>query len=134
MNQIHPLRILLADDSPAVRQALRWLLEDTSGFAVVGEASDGETAVQLSQDLLPDILILDIGLPHKNGFRVARLVKKQAPSVQIVILSGHGDATTRQLAAAVGVAGFVEKNEGWEALLAEIGRVIAQATNIVANC
>ena len=123
--QTHPLRILLVDDSRSVRQALRWLLDDTPGFAVVGEAGDGETAVQLTQTLLPDILILDIDLPHKNGFRVARRLKECAPSVRIILLTGHGDITTRQLAQDVGVAGFVEKSEGWEALLAQIGRVLA---------
>lgn len=124
ITQTHPLRILLVDDSPTVRQALRWLLEDTPGFSVVGEAKDGETAVQLTVDLLPDILILDIDLPQKNGFRVARLLRQLAPTVRIVILSGFGDARTRHLACQMGADGFVEKSEGWEALLAQIGRVI----------
>ena len=125
ITQTHPLRILLADDSPAVRQALRWLLDDTPGFTVVGEAADGETAVQLSQDLCPDLIILDIDLPHKNGLRVANLLKELTPTTRIVILSGYGDATTRRLASEVGADAYVEKSEGWEALLAQIGRVIA---------
>ena len=124
ITQTDPLRILLVDDSRSVRQALRWLLDDTPGFTVVGEAADGETAVQLSQDLCPDLIILDIDLPHKSGFRVANLLKELTPSTRIVILSGYGDATTRRLASEVGVDAYVEKSEGWEALLTQIDHVI----------
>lgn len=125
ITQDSPLRILLVDDSRSVRQALRWLLEDTPGFDVVGEAADGETAVHRCHDLQPDLVILDIDLPQRNGFRVARLLKEIAPKTYILILSGHGDAATRQLACEVGADAFVEKSEGWEALLAQIGRVIS---------
>jgi DNA-binding NarL/FixJ family response regulator len=124
ITQTSLLKILLADDASSVRQALRWLLEEVPGFQVVGEAADGETAVQLCHELLPDVVILDIDLPHKNGFRVTRLLKETLPQIYVVVLSGHGDGATRQLAADVGADAFVEKSDGWQALLAELQGVV----------
>lgn len=125
ITQTTPLNILLVDDAPSVRQALRWLVEEIPGFQIVGEAADGDTAVRLSHDLMPDVVILDIDLPQKNGFRVTRLLKERAPHIQIIVLSGHGDEKTRQLAADVGADGFVEKSDGWQALLAQLEGVVA---------
>ena len=130
IKQTTPLNILLVDDASSVRQALRWLLEEVPGFQVVGEAADGDTAVQLSHDLLPDVVILDIDLPHTNGFRVSRMLKETIPQIHIIVLSGHGDTATRQLAADVGADGFVEKSDGWQALLAQLeGVVVSQKQN-----
>lgn len=126
ITQTTPLNILLVDDAPSVRQALRWLVEEIPGFQVVGEAADGETAVQLCHDLLPDVVILDIDLPHKNGFRVTRLLKETIPQIHVIVLSGHGDGATRQLAADVGADAFVEKSDGWQALLAELENAFAR--------
>lgn len=119
------LRILLADDAPSVRQALRWLLEEVPGFVVVGDAADGETAVDLSHELLPDLVIVDLELPCKNGFRVIQHLKVKVPGVRVIVLSGHGDDATRRLALEMGTDGFVEKSDGWEALLAQIHQVMA---------
>lgn len=124
LSQTSPLNILLVDDAASVRQALRWLLEELPGFQVVGEAADGDTAVQLCHDLTPDVVILDIDLPQTNGFRVARLLKETIPSIQVVVLSGYGDTKTRQLAADVGADGFVEKSDGWQALLAQLEKLM----------
>jgi len=124
ITQTPPLKILLVDDAPSVRQALRWLLEEDPGYQVVGEAADGDTAVQLCYALLPDVVILDIDLPQTNGFRVSRLLKETIPSIQIIVLSGHGDVKTRQLAVDVGADGFVEKSDGWQALLAQLEGVV----------
>lgn len=125
ITQTPPLTIFLVDDAASVRQALRWLFEDVPGFQVVGEAADGETAVQLCHALHPDAVILDIDLPHKNGFRVARLLKEIVPRIQVIVLSGHGDKATRQLAFEVGADAFVEKSDGWQALLDQLEEVVA---------
>lgn len=120
MTQTSLLKILLVDDAASVRQALRWLMEEVPGFQVVGEAADGDTAVQLCHDLQPDVVVLDIDLPNKNGFRVSRLLKETIPQIHIIVLSGHGDVATRQLAAQVGADAFVEKSDGWQPLLAQL--------------
>lgn len=130
ITQTTPLKILLVDDAPSVRQALRWLLEEVPGFQVVGEAADGDTAVQLCHDLLPDVVILDIDLPHTNGFRVTRLLKETIPQIHVIVLSGHGDMATRQLAVEVGANSFVEKSDGWQALLAQLEGVVARKSEM----
>lgn len=126
MTDTKTLRILLADDAPSVRQALRWLLEEVPGFVVVGDAADGETAVDLSRELTPDLVILDLELPCKHGFRVAQSLKAQVPGIRVLVLSGHGDVATRRLAIEMGADGFVEKSDGWEALLAQIHQVMSR--------
>jgi len=126
ITQTPPLDILLVDDAASVRQALRWLLEEVPHFQVVGEAADGDKAVQLCHDLLPNVVILDIDIPHNNGFRVTRLLKETLPSIQIIVLSGHGDVKTRQLAFDVGADSFVEKSDGWQALLTQLEEAVAR--------
>ena len=123
--------ILLVDDSPSVRQALRWLLEESPEYCVVGEAADGDTAVQLCQELLPDVIVLDVELPDTNGFRVTSLLKAAIPTTQIIMLSGHGDSATRQLAVEVGADGFIEKSEGWQALLQALADVVQQKSKTI---
>jgi len=118
--QATPYRVLLVDDAPPVRQALSWLLNDTPGFTVVGEAADGETAISRSRELLPDIVILDVELPRLDGYEVARTLKQFASPPLVIFLTGHGDGANRQRALAAGGDGFVAKSEGWPALLAQI--------------
>lgn len=119
-SQPAPRRILIVDDAPSVRQALRWLLNDTPGFEVVGEAADGEAAVSSGLHLHPDIVILDVELPRLTGYEVAQSLKKMAAPPIIIFLTGHGDSVNRQRALDVGGDSFVEKSEGWPALLAQI--------------
>ena len=113
------IRVLIVDDHQMVRMGLQSMLVEPD-IQVVGEAADGDTAVQLCHDLQPDVVVLDIDLPNKNGFRVSRLLKETIPQIHIIVLSGHGDVATRQLAAQVGADAFVEKSDGWQPLLAQL--------------
>lgn len=118
-------RILIVDDVPAVRQALRWVLEDTPDLTVVGEAGDGPTAVARAADLQPDVVILDIGLPRSSGFAVARALKELHQPPLVIFLSVHCDADHRQQALHAGGDGFVDKAAGWPALLAQLRFLLA---------
>jgi pilus assembly protein CpaE len=116
-------RVLIVDNAPAVRQALCWLLDDTPGFHVVGEAADGETAVARTTHFKPDIVILDIHLPRLNGYEVARILKQMERPPRILFLTGSTAAESRRRAMAAGGDAFVEKGEGWPALIEELERL-----------
>jgi DNA-binding NarL/FixJ family response regulator len=120
-----PLRIVLVDDAPSVREALRWAFEDEADLALVGEAADGSHALTLVQETLPDIVILDIELPDVDGFQVAQRLKAIPNPPIIIFLSVHSEASARQRAIAAGGDGYVEKGRGWSPLLAQI-RLLGQ--------
>jgi two-component system, NarL family, response regulator NreC len=85
------VRILLADDHTLVRKGLRLLLESQAGFAVVAEASNGREAADIAAELLPDVAILDVAMPHLNGIEAARQISSRSSSTAIVFLSMHSD-------------------------------------------
>lgn len=112
-----PCRVLIVDDAPAVREALRWALEDASDFVVVGEAGDGIEALQRAAELTPDVVILDIELPRQDGYAVARALKARPDAPLVLFLTVHSDAQARQRSVEAGGDGFVEKGAGWTALI-----------------
>lgn len=120
-----PYRVLVVDDLPAVREALRWAFECTDDLIVVGEAQDGQEAIARAAELAPDVVTLDIELPGLNGYSVARSLKQSHSPPIIIFLTVHGDAASRQRAAATGGDGFVEKGEGWPVLIAEIRSLLS---------
>ena len=118
-------RLLLVDQVAAVRQALCWALEDSPDLCVAGEVDDGEKALAAALDLQPDVVILDIDLPHVNGLEVARALKSFPHPPLVVFLTVRGNAVLRKQAAAAGGDGFVEKSEGWPALMTVIQDLLA---------
>jgi len=100
---------VLADDHPIVRQGLKTLLEVEDGCDVVGEASDGLTAIDLITQLQPDMAVLDVRLPDLDGIEVARRTRDASPRTKVVMLSMHGDEPYVLDALRHGVSGYVLK-------------------------
>jgi DNA-binding response OmpR family regulator len=123
-NYVQAKRVLLVDDAPSVREALRWALEDEIDLPVVGEADDGLQALALAETLTPDLVILDIELPKLDGYGVARALKHAIQPPLVIFLSVHTDLISRQQALAAGGDVFVEKGLGWLALIAQIRTLI----------
>ena len=86
-----PIRILLADDHAVVRDGLRALIEKQTDMAVVAEAADGREAAQLAEEYLPDVVVMDIGMPDLNGIEACRQILESLPDTQVVMLSMHSD-------------------------------------------
>lgn len=119
-----PYRVLLVDDVPEVREALRWALENEQDLRVIGEAGTGVDALTCAVELAPDVVILDIELPGLDGYAVTRALKASAHPPIIVFLTVHSDLLSRGRAAAAGSDGFAEKSAGWPALIAEVRRAL----------
>ena len=103
------IRVVLADDHPIVRQGVRTLLESEGGCQVVGEATDGLTAIDLIARLTPDIAILDLQMPDLDGLEVARRAQDKSPTTRVLILSMHDDEPHVVQALRHGVTGYVLK-------------------------
>lgn len=117
------IRILIADDHGVMRAGLRALLEDEPDIEVVGEAADGEHGLQLAGKLLPDILLLDIGLPGIDGIEATRQLKKTHSQIKVLILSLYEDEKLLREAIKAGASGYVIKRAAEEELLAAIKAV-----------
>jgi NarL family two-component system response regulator LiaR len=85
------IRIVLADDHPLLRQALREVLEKQPDFEVIAEASDGKEAVKLTTELLPDVVIMDISMPELNGLEATKQIKANCPAIAVLVLTIHSD-------------------------------------------
>lgn len=117
-------RLLLVDDHAVVRSGLRMLLESQAGLEIVGEAGTGHEALALVEQLQPDIVLMDIGLPDLSGIEVTRLIKQQWPKVAVVALTIHEDAEYFFKMLQVGVNGYVPKRAAPEELLTALQTAI----------
>lgn len=119
------IRILLVDDHTVMRAGTRRILEDELDFVVVGEAGDGGEALLLAEDALPDLVVLDVGMPNMDGIQTCRAMRQRWPELRILILTGHdNDALVRTLHR-IGVEGYLLKSAGPQELIGAI-RAVAQ--------
>jgi DNA-binding NarL/FixJ family response regulator len=122
------IRLMLVDDQPAVRRALRMRLALEADLEIVGEAGSGTEAVALVPILAPDVVLMDVHMPHMDGIEATEALRVAAPGVAVLILSLHDDAATQARALAAGARGFIEKRGGVEALLDAIHETTAATT------
>lgn len=104
------IRIVLADDHVVMRNGLRLLLERQPNFEVAGEAANGREAVEICEQLKPDVLVLDIAMPNLNGMEAARQIAAKLPQTAIVILSMHSDESYVLRALKAGARGYLLKD------------------------
>jgi DNA-binding NarL/FixJ family response regulator len=103
------MRILLADDHTLVRTGMRLLLETMPGIEVVGEASDGASALRLIEQLRPDTVLMDLAMPGMSGTEAVRQVAARFPETRVLVVSMHADEAYVQAALAAGAAGYLLK-------------------------
>lgn len=99
------VKIVIADDHPIVRQGLRQMIEADRNLTIVGEASDGETALELIETDQPDVAVLDIDMPRIGGFDVARELERKKSPVKIIFLTMHTEEEIFQTAMDLGIKG-----------------------------
>ena len=113
-------RILVVDDFEPWRQTVCRIVETLPGFDVVGEATDGEEAVQLAARLQPDLVVLDIGLPRLHGLHAAARIFQVSPKSKVLFCSLQNDPVTIQAAIDLGASAYVHKFDARTHLLGAI--------------
>ncbi|HZS06363.1 MAG TPA: response regulator transcription factor [Blastocatellia bacterium] len=103
------MRILLADDHTLVRAGIRALLQNFDGVEVIAESDDGRAAMHLIKEYLPDVALVDIGMPGLNGIEITARVAKECPQVRVLILSMHASEEYVLQALRAGAAGYLVK-------------------------
>jgi DNA-binding NarL/FixJ family response regulator len=117
------IRIILVEDFLPYRTLISSLFAKTSDLQVVGEASNGTEAVEKTHQLMPDLVLIDIGLPELNGLEAARQIRSLNPSVKIVFLTEQADVDIVKEALALGAMGYVLKRRAETDLLAAVSEV-----------
>lgn len=122
-----PIRVLLVDDSQPMRMVARLVLGLDGRIEVLGEAADGGEAVRLAERLLPDCVLLDLGLPVLNGLDALTEIKRRAPQSKVVVFSGFDGGETVAQALAAGADACLAKPDGVGELTPTIVRVCGAA-------
>jgi RNA polymerase sigma factor (sigma-70 family) len=112
-----PIRLLIVDDHLLAREGVKEILEDQKEFVIVGEAANGIQAIQKTEELLPDLVLMDISMPKMNGFDATKEIKSQFPNVKIVMMTVSYDITDWFEALKRGAQGYLLKNLNTEDML-----------------
>lgn len=124
------IRIVIADDHRTLREGLRSLMNSQPDLEVVGEASDGREAIQLAQQLSPDVLLMDISMPGMNGLEATKKVKAQCPNIRVLTLTRHSDDGFLKQLLAAGASGYALKLSSGDDLMRAVRTVSAGGTYI----
>lgn len=125
------IRVLLADDQPLFRTGFRMILEDEDGITVVGEAADGEEAIGLTNQLEPDVVLMDVRMPGTDGMEATRRIVAQHPSARVLVLTTYDLDEYAFTALRYGASGFLLK-DAQPAELASAVRAVASGDAVVA--
>src|ERR1043166_5757088 len=117
------IKVLIADDHPVVRKGLQSCLSRQDRLKIVGEAVDGDEALQRTKDLKPDVVLMDITMPRMNGLAVTEVLRKESPNVKILVLSVHNNRDYIFRIIQSGAHGYVSKEAPPEELLRAIESV-----------
>ena len=128
MKPVFPLRILLVEDDELFRLGLQTRLQQESCLQVIAEAEDGETAVELTQEHLPNVVVLDVGLPGIGGIEACRQIKQQHPDIPVLILTSYAQKSLIERLISAGAQGYCLKGIAAETLVLAIRSVAAGAS------
>jgi DNA-binding NarL/FixJ family response regulator len=121
------IRVLVVDDHPMVRDIIALACRERPALKVVGEAGDGLEALELARSLLPDVIVLDLGLPHLDGFEVIRLLRQDGLPIRILVVSSRNDDATVFETSRLGADGYLDKTRSVTEIAAAVEEVAAGA-------
>jgi DNA-binding NarL/FixJ family response regulator len=120
------IKVLLTDDEPEVRQGWRMRLALEANITIVGEAYNAESALQLAAETQPNVILLDIKMPGKDGIAIIPQLRQVVPACKVIIVTLYDSPNHRRWAKEAGAAAFVAKQESPESLLTAIEQVAGQ--------
>ena len=112
------------DELAEWRLQVRNILRTRPEWNIIGEATDGQEAVQIATEMQPDIILLDVGMPSLNGIEAAKIISKECPKSRILFVTQDGDADIRNAAMLTGAAGYVLKANAGNELIGPIANAI----------
>ncbi|GGC01324.1 DNA-binding response regulator [Marinobacterium zhoushanense] len=118
-----PIKVILVDDHPLVLDGIRARLEDEPGISVVGEACNGQQAVDKARELKPDVMLMDVSMPVMNGFEATRELRQSCPEVRVLILSMHDNREYILQLIQSGASGYILKDVSSEEMVKAIETV-----------
>lgn len=127
-NRQNKITIMLADDHPLIRKALRDELENQPDFEIVAEVADGEDAVKIATEIVPDVAIMDISMPKMNGIEATRQIKAKCPSIAVLVLTVHDETEHILSILEAGAAGYLIKTVFGEEVVQAVRGVITGET------
>lgn len=119
------IRIIIVDDHKRVRASLKELLELNSTYEIIADVEDGETAISVTTELLPDVILVDINMNPMNGFMVTETIAKLLPDVKIIGFSANNEPWHAQRMLALGAKGYLTKSVSFDELCRAIDLVAA---------
>ena len=125
MTPANGIRVMLVEDHPLTSRGLRETLEDQEGFQVAGQAADGVEAVRLAQETRPDVIVMDLFLPVKDGVEACREITGLLPGVRVLVLTASADEKDVIRAVSAGATGFLRKVTGSDELVHAVRQVAA---------
>lgn len=114
------IRVLLADDHPLIRSGIATLLQSSKDIQIVGEASDGDEAIQKTGELLPDVVVIDLSMPRLSGIEATKILRRRYPDTHVLVLTMHENEEYVFQILKSGASGYVLKSAGKEELSAAI--------------
>jgi DNA-binding NarL/FixJ family response regulator len=126
------IRLLVVDDHVIIRDGIRYLCSQQDDWEMVGEAGDGQQALALYDELLPDVVVMDVAMPILNGLQTTIELRKRHPEARVVVLSMHADPHYIGLLREAGARGYVLKETVAEELVAAVHKVMAGETTFPA--
>lgn len=117
------IRVLVVDDHPLFRQGVRWALDAEPDIEVVGEAADGDQALQMALELSPDLVLSDVNIPGPDGVELVRSLKSALPRTMVILMTAYDDEDQLFDAVRVGAAAYFLKDLGPQELMESIRRV-----------
>jgi DNA-binding NarL/FixJ family response regulator len=130
MGDVHPIRVILADDHQVVRRGIRDFLVEDGDIEVIAEAEDGAQALKLIEQYHPDVAVLDVQMPRQTGIEVARRVRAHNPTIGLLILTAYDDDPYLKAALEAGVNGYVLKTADAEDIVAAV-HTIAEGKSVL---
>jgi DNA-binding NarL/FixJ family response regulator len=124
------IRVLLVDDDPLVRAGLRMILSSADDIEVVGEAGDGNSAIEMVLEMVPDVVLLDVRMPKRSGLEACVKIKEQVPSTRIIMLTVSDEEGDLYEAVKNGASGYLLKDSSIDEV-AQAVRVVAEGQSLI---